>query len=878
MRVLAFLLVCLLSCSALAATPPLSQRSLLLSGLWWSPDYSGNGFDIHVSGREVGVLWYSYRADGAPIWYLAFGTLDAQDRLSADLQEAQWTAAGPQFRSVGSLRLQRVHAELAALEFEVNGESGQWPLRAFRSSSVRVEADASGAYAPAANGGFGLTIDQQGDNQSIVYYAYDSAGRPTWLLGNRQPGESQVRMMRFRRECALCPGDAEQNGELQARLDTTESGLQLRFPGELAGIAAEFASPPILQRFTASAADRQADYQLVHFETEPQLHQQLVRSLLDPRQAEYVDLATPPIISPPPPTVSASTTNLVVPGVDEGDLLKSDGRYLYAVDQAGSGIRIAEFTAPTQPLQLRPQPLPDPTAELYDRQLFLTERQLIAVASGGGYSELLPLMSPPPPNVWEDTETRIAVFDRSQPMEPVLLWDASIDGRLMSARRIDQRLLLLIRYSPAVEGIRLGSGDPLVAEQNRQILEATELADLLPAIRFGARSEPLLQPGDVLLPPVSDQWQTQELAMLLSIDLSDPSRRETLAVLGGVDAMHVGREAIYFSTTRYAQQRQLDGSYASGFFASTDLHQFDLAPQLNYRGSGSIDGWINLDPAQQPFRFSDHQGRLRALSAGDFGARGRNLLSILEPSSERPGLLRTVASLPNAARPQPIGKPNEWLFSSRFVDDVLFAVTFERIDPLYAIDLSDPTDPRIRGELELPGFSEYLHPLAAGLLLGIGNHVPGSDGLTAGLKLVLFDVSDLERPQVLDEQVLGESGSHAGVFADHHAFSALSLAPDQHRIGLPVRIHGDPHPSPAQARTSYQPLTYAGLQVFDVTGVGSAARLQNLGSLRASLPGNYTGAYQSGRALLRDDGVVYLHGERFWSSGWDALTTPIGPQ
>ena len=118
----------------------------------------------------------------------------------------------------------------------------------------------------------------------------------------------------------------------------------------------------------------------------------------------------------------------------------------------------------------------------------------------------------------------------------------------------------------------------------------------------------------------------------------------------------------------------------------------------------------------------------------------------------------------------------------RFIDDVGFVVTFRRTDPLYTVDLSDPREPRVLGELKIRGYSAYLHPLGDGLLLGVGQDAT-DQGATLGTQLSLFDVSDLRRPTRLQQRSVG-SGSSSQVEYDHHAF--LWWAPSKLAV-LPVQ-------------------------------------------------------------------------------------------
>ena len=98
-----------------------------------------------------------------------------------------------------------------------------------------------------------------------------------------------------------------------------------------------------------------------------------------------------------------------------------------------------------------------------------------------------------------------------------------------------------------------------------------------------------------------------------------------------------------------------------------------------------------------------------------------------------------------------------------------YIVTFRQIDPLFVIDLSDPEDPEIKGELKVPGFSNYLHPLGENTLLGIGRDVDEDTGRQGGIKLSIFDVSDQGKPKEINNLILGDSGSYAEVLNNHKA-------------------------------------------------------------------------------------------------------------
>jgi hypothetical protein len=128
----------------------------------------------------------------------------------------------------------------------------------------------------------------------------------------------------------------------------------------------------------------------------------------------------------------------------------------------------------------------------------------------------------------------------------------------------------------------------------------------------------------------------------------------------------------------------------------------------------------------------------------------------------------------------------EQITSVRFLGDTGYVVTFRQVDPLYTIDLSTPTAPKVAGQLELAGFSAYLHPIGPGLLLGVGTDVSPSNNEPNGSQLELFDVSDAAAPKLLQKTLIG-TGSSTQVTSDHHAF--LYWAPTG-LVVLPVQVYG----------------------------------------------------------------------------------------
>ena len=262
-------------------------------------------------------------------------------------------------------------------------------------------------------------------------------------------------------------------------------------------------------------------------------------------------------------------------------------------------------------------------------------------------------------------------------------------------------------------------------------------------------------------------------------DLTD---LQPVSVQGAAETVYASTEALFVTSSSWDQA----GS-------RTDVHRFALSGDgpATYTGSGRAPGHL-LDQ----FSLSERGGALRLVTTLDGGGTplpiepgigGDDMAIDIAPmaaSSARLTVLDTEGTLDEVGHLDGMGI-GEQVQSVRFMDDVAYAVTFRQTDPLYAIDLADPTAPRLLGELKIPGFSEYLHPVGDGLLLGVGRQVDPGTGIDEGLKISLFDVSDPARMTELDQIVLPNATSE--VSWDHRAFL---WDPARSRAVIPVEHSG----------------------------------------------------------------------------------------
>jgi hypothetical protein len=349
--------------------------------------------------------------------------------------------------------------------------------------------------------------------------------------------------------------------------------------------------------------------------------------------------------------------------------------------------------------------------------------------------------------------------------------------------------------------------------------------------------------------------------------------------------VYVSSTNLFVAHSRY-ETRSVSGALLpqQPQFTLTDVSQIRLgAESMSVVGSASVEGVLGATIDQAAFRMSEHEGRLRVVTGTPTAIWGNgivNRLTILEPSTVVPGLLKTVSWLPNAKRPQSLGKPGELLYGTRFAGDRLYAVTFRIVDPLYVVDLADAADPRIAGALEAPGFSEYLHPLPGNLMLGFGKDAT-SDGMFQGLQLSLYDVSDAGKPLEIQRVLMGKRGSDSVLLRDHHAFSALPNADGSLSIAFPARIHDGAPLYNTGNMTTYQ-WSQSGLMRFEMRGAGpSDARLVQLSPLLSHTfaalgnPSFNDPASYGGRSVLMRNGAIYVGYGQFWHQ--DSTGKSTGP-
>jgi len=285
------------------------------------------------------------------------------------------------------------------------------------------------------------------------------------------------------------------------------------------------------------------------------------------------------------------------------------------------------------------------------------------------------------------------------------------------------------------------------------------------------------------------------------------------------------------------------------------IHQFQLEDGLPYVGSSRLLGGLFLG-GNGDYRLNANGRTLRTVLTrwmDDVDDRIDHTLYVLEPASDKPAL-SIVGQLPNDQRPDELGKPNEHLYGVRFIGDRGYLVTFERTDPLYVIDLTDASDPKIAGALEIPGFSNFLHPVSESVLMGIGQ----IDQLA---KIEFFDVADLTAPKSLGAIALDDTMAYSYSPAEWNrkAFTYWRRTDDQHRMAIPVEGY---------LNDSWQWVSR--LYLFEINNPADPATLTLTTTGYLSVPKAVEAPFWGGeqRSILHEDAVFWVIGQEVITSLW----------
>lgn len=457
-----------------------------------------------------------------------------------------------------------------------------------------------------------------------------------------------------------------------------------------------------------------------------------------------------------------SSTNIQVAGVDEADIVKTDGDYIY-LTRLDTVYIVKAYPAEEAELVAKIR-LGDQVGDL-----FIAGDKLVVFVSGYGV-----MVAGVKGGVYRpySEKTEVYFYDVSDRANPVLERTYEAEGSYVATRMIGNFV-----YVVSQKGAWLHDG----------VLE-------LPAYTENGRVCQVAAPSIYYYNGTDSSYAYTTIASVNTQDSTFPIQSKTF-LLGSSSTVYCSAENLYLTTSGYSE---------------TGVHKIRLDNGIiEGVADGSVPGWVlnqfSMDESEGYFRIATTTGYAWGVGSS------KNNVYVLDPEMKVVGRLEDLA-------------PGEQIYSARFMGDRLYLVTFKKVDPLFVIDLSEPTAPRVLGKLKIPGYSNYLHLYDENHVIGLGKEAVDAEGgdfaWYQGLKLSLFDVTDVSNPVEVAKIEIGDRGTDSPALYDHKAFL---FSRERNLLVIPVleaRVSGQ-YASEANA---YGDFVYQGAYVFDISTEGISLR------------------------------------------------------
>lgn len=450
-----------------------------------------------------------------------------------------------------------------------------------------------------------------------------------------------------------------------------------------------------------------------------------------------------------------STTNTQVEGVDEADVIKTDGTYIYQVNDQSI---IVSHAYPAD--EMKVVSTLDFTNEHFSpREIYIDDMHMVVIGStsydrpmtkkeGEGNREIFPYYR-------HQGFTKALIYDITDKANVTLLREAELEGNYVSSRKIDSNLYFTTNS---------------YIDTYHIMNEKTEVPN--PSYLDSIQGDDYIQIGYDKIQYFPDSLEPNYL-MIGGINLDNLKQQMTVSTfLGSGENIYASTKNLYISITEYETE------------VNSTIYKFSLDKgNITYTSKGTVPGRI-----LNQFSMDEHQGHFRiATTTGEMWQTdentSKNNIFILDNELNLTGKVENIA-------------PGERIYSVRFMGDRGYMVTFRTVDPLFVLDLKDPRAPKILGELKIPGFSNYLHPYDENHLIGFGKDAlevtindwqgkPMATAFELGMKISLFDVSDVENPVEKFTETIGDRGTYSELLNNH---KALLFSKDQNLLAFPITV------------------------------------------------------------------------------------------
>lgn len=485
---------------------------------------------------------------------------------------------------------------------------------------------------------------------------------------------------------------------------------------------------------------------------------------------------------------SYSTTNIQVEGVDEADIVKTDGEYIYGLKENTREVVIVK-AYPVEEARLVSRITFEDNET--PQEMFVDGNNLMIIGykydSDGG--EITPLLNKSI-YPYHTSLSFVKIYSVFNHEKPQLRRDLEFQGSYQTSRKIDDYAYLVINdYKYWSEEMR-----------NKPEL-------LLPQYQEDGELKSLCSCNEVktVLP-----FEYPNYLNIISISISDYSEAiQKEVTLGGSDNVYASLKNLYVANTTYERDNSILEEMFDYIWPTkeiTTVYKFNLDQgKISYDIKGLVDGRVlnqfSMDEFEDHFRIATTEGHVNQMGGGS-----SNNVYVLDQD------LNIVGAVENMA-------PGEQIYSARFMGKKGYVVTFKKVDPFFTLDLSNPKNPKVLGKLKIPGYSDYLHPLDENHILGLGkNTVEAQEGGFAwyqGIKMAIFDVSDFANPKELYKTEIGDRGTDSYALHDHKAFL---YDRERELLVIPVALAEIPEQQKSQTEepNTYGTFTFQGAYVYKV--------------------------------------------------------------
>jgi uncharacterized secreted protein with C-terminal beta-propeller domain len=455
----------------------------------------------------------------------------------------------------------------------------------------------------------------------------------------------------------------------------------------------------------------------------------------------------------------SSDTNVQVEGVQEGDIIKNDGKYIYI--NTNKGLKIIDSN-PQAPEIINTISIPENTNI---SEIFTRGNKLIVIGQNSFFHimdkpamDSMELVEPSimPPRYYED-RTNVLIYNIENINKPVLEREYLFDGSYLSGRVIDDSFYLINN-----KYLNLGYRYYDNADMNIPLPYYT---DVLNNKKYEYGYDEI---------KYFPNYIDTRYMYTIGIDLSDTSSKPDVDVyLGGTDTIYVSKENLYAAVADYSYDYRINQleEFSPEYSTSTVIYKFGLNDgKIGRAVQGEVPGTII-----NQFSMDEHKNNFRiATTTGDMWRNtSKNNVYILDENLKALGKLEGLAE-------------GERIYSTRFAGDRVYMVTFRQVDPLFVIDTSNPRAPELKGMLKIPGYSTYLHIIDEDHILGFGYDTEENEWggtVTGGLKVSMFDVSNVKKPKETFTEVIGKPGTYSELLYNH---KALMFSLDKGLMAFPV--------------------------------------------------------------------------------------------